>query len=323
MRTYLLRRLLQIIPLLIGISMVSFFVMNLSPGDYLAEMEMNPDISSEILALLRSDFGLDQPLGVQYFNWLTNALRLNFGYSFAFRIPVASLIGSRIINTFRLSMAATVVAWLIAVPIGIHAACNKYSFSDYFLTVFAFFGISIPNFFFALLLLFFVARTGFLGLPIGGMTSWYYDDLGRIARIGDMARHLILPTIVLATAGLAGLMRQMRGQMMDALGQDYVRTARSKGLRDRVVIYKHALRNAINPMITIFGFSISGLLSGAALTEIVFSYPGLGQMLLEAVRRKDLHVAMAGLLMGSAMLIVGNLVADLLLAISDPRIRYS
>lgn len=323
MRTYIIRRLLQIIPLLIGISMISFFVMNLSPGDFLAEMEMNPDISAEVLALLRAEFGLDQPLWVQYFNWLRNALTLNFGYSFAFRIPVTDLIGTRILNTIILSICATFVSWAVAIPIGIHAACHKYSISDKFLTVFAFFGISIPNFFLGLVLLFMVARTGLFGLPVGGLTSWYFDELGFFAKIGDMAKHLVLPTIVLGTAGMAGLMRQMRGQMSDALGQDFVRTARSKGLSERIVIYKHALRNAINPMITIFGFTISTLISGSALVEIVFSYPGLGNMMLTAVRQKDLHVAMAGLLMSSVMLIVGNLIADVLLAVADPRIRYN
>lgn len=322
MRTYLLRRFIHVIPLIIGVSMISFFVLNLAPGDYVAQMAMNPDISPRLLAQVRAEFGLDQPVWVQYFHWLGNILTLNFGQSFAFRIPVTTLIGTRILNTLILSFFAILFSWIIAIPLGIHAAIFRYSFRDNILTFFAFFGISIPNFFLGLLLLYFVVRTGFLGLPIGGMTSWYYDELGFFQRMADVGKHLVLPVIVLGTASLAGLMRQMRGQMMDAMSQDYVRTARSKGLSDRVVIYKHALRNAINPLITIFGFSISGLLGGAALTEIVFSYPGLGTMMLEAVRRQDLHVAMAGLLMGAVLLIVGNLIADILLAVVDPRIRY-
>ncbi len=322
MRTYLLRRFIHVIPLIIGVSMISFFVLNLAPGDYVAQMAMNPDISPRLLAQIRAEFGLDQPVWVQYFHWLGNILTLNFGQSFAFRIPVTTLIGTRILNTLILSFFAILFSWIIAIPLGIHAAIFRYSFRDNILTFFAFFGISIPNFFLGLLLLYFVVRTGFLGLPIGGMTSWYYDELGFFQRMADVGKHLVLPVIVLGTASLAGLMRQMRGQMMDAMSQDYVRTARSKGLSDRVVIYKHALRNAINPLITIFGFSISGLLGGAALTEIVFSYPGLGTMMLEAVRRQDLHVAMAGLLMGAVLLIVGNLIADILLAVVDPRIRY-
>ncbi len=323
MRTYVIRRILQMIPLLIGISMISFFVLNLSPGDFLAQIEMNPDISSAVIAQMRAEFGLDQPVWVQYFNWLKEVMQLNFGYSFAYRIPVTDLIGGRILNTFRLSLAATILTWVVAIPIGVHAAINRYTVRDNILTFFTFFGISIPNFFFGLIILYFLARYGLFNLPVGGMTSWYHEELSFMGRMWDYIRHLIPPTIVLATSGMAGLMRQMRGQMMDAMGQDYVRTARSKGLSDRVVIYKHALRNAINPLITIFGFSISALLSGAAITEIVFSYPGLGNMLLTAVRQKDLYVAMAGLLMGSALLILGNLLADILLAITDPRIRYN
>ncbi len=323
MRIYIIRRILQMFPLLLGISMMSFFVLNLSPGDFLAQIEMNPDISATLIAQMRADFGLDQPVWVQYFYWLRELLRLNFGESFAYRIPVEQLIGFRIMNTFRLSLAATVLTWVVAIPVGIHAAINRYSLRDNVLTFFTFFGISVPNFFFGLILLFLIARYGLLGLPVGGMTSWYHEELSFMARMWDYIRHLIPPTIVLATAGMAGLMRQMRGQMMDAMSQDYIRTARSKGLNDRVVIYKHALRNAINPLITIFGFSISALLSGAAITEVVFSYPGLGNMLLTAVRQKDLYVAMAGLMMGSVLLILGNLLADILLAVTDPRIRYN
>ena len=322
MQVYVIRRIIQMIPLLIGVSMLSFFVLNLSPGDFLAEMQMNPDISDEIIAQLRAEFGLDQPVWVQYFNWLGNLLQFNLGYSFAYRIPVGTLIGFRIMNTFRLSLASLLLAWVVAIPVGVHAAVNRYTARDNFLTFLTFLGISIPNFFLGLILLYFVATTDWLNLPTGGMTAWYHDELGFWAQVWDYIRHLILPTIVLATATMAGWMRQMRGQMMDALSADYVRTARSKGLSERIVLYKHALRNAINPLITMAGFAISALLSGAAITEVVFSYPGLGNMLLNAVLQKDLYVAMAGLMMGSVLLILGNLIADLMLAVVDPRIRY-
>jgi peptide/nickel transport system permease protein len=181
--------------------------------------------------------------------------------------------------------------------------------------------LSIPNFFFALLLLFSIVRFD-IPLPINGMTSIMYDYLSPMEKAIDILKHLLVPAVVLGTAGTASLMRQMRGQMLDVINKDYIRTARAKGLKEKKVIYKHAVRNAINPMITIFGFQLSSLFSGAALTEIVTGWPGLGRMMLTAVRSKDLYLAMAGMMMGSLMLIIGNLAADILLALNDPRIKY-
>lgn len=323
MRNYIIRRILQMIPILIGISMITFFVMNLAPGDYLSQMRLNPDVSPELIAQLRAQYGLDQPLFVQYFKWFWGAVRLDFGYSFTWKVPVFYIIRTRLWNTFILSLAALVLAWVVAIPIGIHAAVHKYSWSDKILTIFAFIGISIPNFFFALLFLVLIARTGFLGLPLGGMTSIDYEWLTPWEKFVDLSRHLIGPALTLGTSMMAGLMRQMRGQMMDVLRADYITTARSKGLSERIVIYKHAVRNAINPLVTILGFSLSGLLSGAVLTETVFGWPGMGKMMLEAVMNRDIYLAMAGLIMSSVLLMFGNLFADILLAVVDPRIRYN
>lgn len=322
MRTYILRRFLQAIPLLLFISLLSFLIMQLAPGDYLDTLRMNPEISREVLDQLEANFGLNKSIPEQYVRWLWRALHLDFGRSFRWNVPVTHIIQTRLFNTFVLSISAMVLTWVFAIPIGIYSATHRYKLGDNVLSVFAFIGLSIPNFFFALLLLFLIVKYG-VKLPITGMTSIDYEWLTPMEKFVDILRHLIVPTIVLGTAGMAGLMRQMRGQMIDAMRQDYIRTARSKGLAEKVVIYKHALRNAMNPIITILGFSLSGLLSGAALTETVTGWPGMGRMMLTAVRSKDIYLAMAGLIMGSILLIIGNLVADILLAVTDPRIRYS
>ncbi|MGM0603420.1 MAG: ABC transporter permease [Bacillota bacterium] len=321
MRNYILRRIIITIPLLFMISIMSFFIMQLSPGSYLDQIKMNPDISPELIETMEKDFGLDKSVPVQYLYWLKELLQGNLGESFTYRIPVAEVIASRLLNTFILSAAAMIIAWGISIPAGVYSATHRYSVMDNFFSVFSFIGLSIPNFFFALLLLFLIVRLD-IPLPVSGMTSILYDYMSPVEKIIDIAKHLIVPATVLGTAGTASLMRQMRGQMLDVISQDYIRTARAKGLKERKVIYKHALKNAVNPMITIFGFQLSSLFSGAALTEIVTGWPGLGNMMLTAVRSKDLYLAMAGMMMGSLMLIIGNLVADILLAFNDPRISY-
>ena len=322
MKTYVIRRILYAIPLLLAISLFSFLIMQLSPGDYLDQLRMNPDISREVLDTMEKDFGLDRSVPEQYALWLGQVLRGNLGRSFTYRVPVTHVIGSRVRNTLILSFAAMVLAWGVSIPVGIYSATNKYTIGDNVFTSLAFVGLSIPNFFFALLLLYGIVTFN-LNWPIQGMTSITHDMMTPLQQTVDILKHLAVPAIVLGTASMAGLTRQMRGQMIDAMTSDYVRTARSKGLMERVVVYKHALRNAINPMITIFGFQISALLGGAALTEIVTGWPGLGTLMLNAVRSKDLYLAMAGLMLGSVLLIIGNLIADILLAVSDPRIRYN
>lgn len=321
MRDYIIRRILIVIPLLFAISLLSFFIMQLSPGSYLDDLRMNPDISEELIRKMEADFGLNQNVFIQYFSWLKEILQGNLGESFTYRIPVAQIIGSRLFNTLLLSAAAMLISWGIAIPIGIYSSVHRYSFLDNIFSVFSFIGLSIPNFFFALLLLFSIVRFD-IPLPINGMTSIMYDYLSPMEKAIDILKHLLVPAVVLGTAGTASLMRQMRGQMLDVINKDYIRTAMAKGLKEKKVIYKHAVRNAINPMITIFGFQLSSLFSGAALTEIVTGWPGLGRMMLTAVRSKDLYLAMAGMMMGSLMLIIGNLAADILLALNDPRIKY-
>lgn len=315
------------IPLLIGISFLSFSIMYMAPGDFLGELRLNPQISAETIAMMRAQYGLDEPFLVQYWLWFKQAFpvpgnwSVNLGRSFQYNMPVTALIGQYALNTLLLGLASSVLAWLIAIPVGIYAARNQYSFGDKALTTFTFMGISIPNFFLALVLLYLVVRFE-LPFPIGGATSLNYEEMTLWQKFVDRAHHLIIPTFVLMTSSTAGLMRYMRSNLLETLGQDYVRTARAKGLSERVVVYKHALRNAINPLITFLGYEIASLLGGATLTEIVTSYPGLGRLLYQGIQFNDYHLVLGGLMMGSFMLIVGNLIADLLLAWSDPRIRY-
>lgn len=320
MRRYIARRFINLIPLLFGISLLSFIAIQLSPGDFLAEVRLNPVVSQQTVDEMRRNFGLDQPLYIQYAKWLWRILHLDFGYSFAFQVPVMWLIGSHLANTLILNVAALVIAWMLAIPIGIHAATRQYSSTDNALSLGAYLGISTPTFFSGLVLLFLALKTGWL--PIGGMTSLDYDELPVYGKVLDVARHLLIPAVVLGVGAAAGIMRQMRGNLLEVLRHDYVRTARAKGLRERPVIYKHAVRNAINPLITIFGFEIGNLLSGSAILENVVNWPGLGRLILESVVRKDLYVVMGALVIGGTTLIIGNLVADILLAIADPRIRY-
>lgn len=320
MLRYVARRIINMIPLLFGVSLVSFLVIQLSPGDFLAEIRLNPVVSADTVEQMRRNLGLDRPLYIQYIRWLWSVVRLDFGYSFAYQVPVSWLIGTRLMNTVILNVAALMIAWLIAIPIGIHAATKQYSLSDNSFSMVAYLGISTPTFFSGLLLLFVAFKTGLL--PIGGMTSLDYDLLPWSGKVLDVGRHLIIPATVLGFGAAAGLMRQMRGNLLEVLRQDYVRTARAKGLSERPVIYRHAVRNAINPLITIFGFEIGGLLSGSAILENVVGWPGLGQLILESVLRKDLYVVMASLMLGSVALVAGNLIADILLAVTDPRIRY-
>jgi len=318
---FILRRLLHMIPLLLGITFIAFVVMQLAPGDYLTSMRGNPQVSEETIDNLRRSYGLDQPWYIQYLYWLKGAVTGNFGYSFTYKRQVFDLIGEYVFNTLLLAMTTLFFSWLVAIPMGVYAATHRNGLIDRLTSLLAYVGISLPGFFVALLALILAQRTGWL--PVGGMESPDHDSMSRLDQIKDVGKHLILPTLVLGTRGVAGIMRQMRGNLLDILAENYVLAARARGMSERVVIFKHAVRNAINPLITIFGYEIAGLLAGAALVENVIAWPGLGRLLLDAVRSQDLFVAMGAFLMGAAMLILGNLLADILLATTDPRIRLS
>ena len=313
-----LKRVLQTIPLLIIVSLLSFFIIRLSPIDPLAELRLNPSISQETLDKEIKRLNLDKPIGVQYLSWAKSFVKVDFGYTSAGE-KVSVKLKERIPNTLLLTTVVIFMTWMVGLPLGIISAIRKETFLDRFLTVLASIGMAIPSFFFAILMLIFAVKTGWF--PVGGLTSYNFNELSLLGKVFDISKHLVLPTIVLFTISLSGLQRQMRANLLEVLDSDYIKFARARGLSENQVIFKHALRNAINPMITLLGFEFAGLLSGAALTEYVFQYPGLGRLILEAVMKSDINLVMASLMMGTIMLILGNLIADILLMVTDPRVR--
>ncbi|HEY9672254.1 MAG TPA: ABC transporter permease [Waterburya sp.] len=318
---YIVKRLLQALLTLFLASALSFAIIQLAPGDYLDTLKQNPKISPERIAELQRQFGLDQPAIVQYWRWLVRVVtQFDFGTSFVYFRPVSSLLLERIPATLVMAIASIVVTWAIAIPLGIIAAVNQNRAFDRFLQVISYAGQGFPSFITALLLLILAQYTTPL-FPVGGITSIDHADLSWFGQILDYGWHLILPTIALSITSFAGLQRITRGEMLDVLRQDYIQTARAKGLPENRVIYVHALRNAINPLITLLGFEFASLLSGAFIAEYFFNWPGLGRLILSAVTAQDLYLVMASLMMGAMMLILGNLLADLMLKFADPRIR--
>ncbi len=316
---FILRRMLTLIPLLLGITALVFLLMSLAPGDFLTPVKAQRDVPPELIEAIEKDFGLDQPWHVQYVKWLGNILQGNLGHSWAFKMPVSDLIGQRVLATFLLSLVSLVFAWSIAIPLGVLAAIYKDSIFDRISAVLAYAALSIPEFFLALLLVFFAAQTGWF--PMGGATSIDYEYLSFWGKVTDRAYHLILPGLALGIGSIASIMRIMRANFLDTIRAEYVKTARAKGVREFTVMFKHVLRNAINPLISAFGFAFSSLLSGALMVEIVLQYPGLGQLMYQSILREDQFVVLASVMLGCTMLVLGNLLADVLLAWSDPRIR--
>ncbi len=318
---FILKRILQALLTILLASALSFFIIKLSPGDYLDRLRDNPKISPERIEQLKQLFGLDKSNIEQYFFWLRNIVtRGDFGTSFVYQRSVASLIWERIPATLLLAISSLVATWAIAIPLGIIAAVNQNRLNDRILQVISYIGQGFPSFITALLLLIFAQITSPL-FPVGGMTSINHEELSFVGKVLDVSWHMVLPTVALSITSFAGLQRIARGQLLDVLRQDYIRTARAKGLPENRVIYVHALRNAINPLITLLGFELSNLLAGAFITEFFFNWPGLGRLTLQAVNAKDLYLIMASLVMSAILLIIGNLVADLLLKFADPRIR--
>ena len=316
----ILKRCLTAALQLLGISLMTFFIIQLSPGSFFDTLRLDPQISQETIARYERLYHIDQPLWKQYFHWLGNALKGDFGYSFFYNVPVSGIIASRLWNTFILSLTAFLFTWGVAIPLGVWAAVNRNRLTDRIIQLCSYVALSTPSFFLAILLLFFFSRTGHI--PLGGMHAAEYDQLSWPARAIDLAKHLIVPTLAISVGSIGALQRIMRGNMLEVLGQQYILAARAKGLPERRVVYHHALRNAINPLITLLGYEFAGLLSGAALVEIFCSWPGLGSLLLTAVRSKDLYLVMASTMMGGVLLLLGNLLADVLLPLADPRIRH-
>jgi peptide/nickel transport system permease protein len=320
---YVIKRLLQALLTLLLASALCFFIIQLAPGNFLDSARQNPQIDQDTIKALEQQFGLDQPVIEQYRRWLVQILtRGNFGVSFAYQRPVFDLLKERVFATLLLSIASLIITWAIALPLGIVGAVKQNQGIDRLLRVISYTGQGFPTLITGLLLLFLAQNLSPL-FPVGGMTSIDHADLSPLGKVIDIGWHMILPTLALSITGFAGLQRIMRGELLDVLRQDYIQTARAKGLPENRVIYVHALRNAVNPLITLLGFEFAGLLSGAFITENFFDWPGLGQLVLQAVIAQDLYLVMASLMMGSVMLVVGNLLADLLLKIADPRIKLS
>ena len=314
---YIFKRILQAIPLLLIISVLIFTLLKLSPVDPLAHLKANPSISQAAIKAEEERLGLNKPAPIQYGIWLKNLLGGDLGISTS-GSSVSTLLVNRAGNTLLLSLITLFFTWLIAVPAGVYAAVHRGKWVDKFFGLITAVGMSMPTFLLALLLLMLALASR--ALPIGGLTSPDFFERNLFQQILDVAHHLVIPVAVLTFVNLAHIQRQMRANLLDVYRAEYVRTARAKGLPENVVIYRHALRNAINPLITMMGFEFSYLLSGAALTETVLAYPGLGRLTLEAVLTKDMNLVMASLMLGSVMLIAGNLLADVLLKFADPRI---
>lgn len=316
-------------------SFLSFLLIQLAPGDYLDQLRENPQLDPKTVQAYASQFGLDRPWLDQYGLWLGHILGFsqtptgwrwaitevgNFGTSFTFKRDVLELLKERVPATLLLALSSLIMTWAIAIPLGIWAAVHHNRPIDRGIQLLSYLGQGFPSVI-ATLLLLILAQNCSPWLPIGDMTSINHPDFSPLGKVLDVGWHLILPTLALSITGFSGLQRIMRGQFLDVLRQDYIRTARAKGLPENQVIYRHALRNAINPMITLLGFEFAGLLSGAVITEQLFNWPGLGRLILQALFAQDLYLVMASLMVGATLLVLGNLLADLLLALSDPRIR--
>lgn len=319
---YLAKRLLMMIPLLLGITLISFVVIHLAPGEPTdLQVELNPEAGVELKERLRAQYDLDKPLMVQYGLWLKRLVRLDFGDSFSQdRRPVFEKIAERLPITILINVLSIALILLVATPIGILSAVKQNSLFDRMTTVFVFIGFATPSFWLALLLMdYFGVRLGLF--PISGVRSLGYDYLSWGGQLWDRLHHLILPVFVSAFGGLAGFSRYMRSNMLEVVRQDYILTARAKGLSERTVIYKHALRNALLPVITILGLSVPGLIGGSVIFETIFAIPGMGKLFFDSVMMRDYPVIMGVLVMGAVLTLVGNLIADISYALADPRIR--
>ena len=322
MKKFLLMRLIGIIPMLIGISIISFAVIHLAPGEpSQVQVQMNPKANKELHERLKHLYGLDKPLTIQYLDWLKRMMTLNFGKSLSQdRKPVLEKIGERLPITILLNVIVMAVVLLLAIPIGIYSAYKRGTLSDQSLTVLIFIGFATPNFWLALLLMiFFGIQLGIL--PISGIFSLNFDSLSLTGKILDIGKHLILPVFSLSVGSLAYMSRYVRASILEVMRQDYITTARAKGLGDRDILLVHTLKNALMPVITILGLSLPGLIGGSVITESIFAIPGMGRLFYNSVYMRDYTTIMGILVISSFLTLLGNILADLSYALVDPRIR--
>ncbi|NIR45487.1 MAG: ABC transporter permease [Gemmatimonadetes bacterium] len=330
MTAYIGRRLLHAIPLTLGILTLVFVLVQLAPGDP-AALYIQPNVAPEVIEQMRENWGLDQPIHIQYFQWMKSFVTGDFGYSLAQHRPVTAILADRIPNTLILSGTALLIIFALGIALGIIQAVRQHSALDNVLTFGSLFIYSMPSFWLALMLiLIFSSKLHTVGwwpdwltFPPSGITSSVgYESLGFWGKLADRLHHLVLPSIALGVSSAAAVARYMRSSMLEVIRQDYIRTARAKGLPERAVILKHALKNALLPIITLFGLYLPFLLSGAVLVETVFAWPGMGKTIVDAIYARDYPVVMATSFLFAVMVVVGNLIADVLYAVIDPRIRY-
>ncbi|HEY9291870.1 MAG TPA: ABC transporter permease [Microlunatus sp.] len=327
MVVFIARRLMYAILTMVAVSLVAFFIIELAPGSALTEeisrlRAQGNVVSVEQVAALEEQYGINDPWIVKYWKWASGLVTGDFGQSFLYREPVKDLIGSRLALSFALSIGAIVVAWAVAIPIGVYSATHRYTMGDNAVTLLQFIGVAVPEFLLALAVM--TAASKWFGIDVGGLNSNEYKNAPwGVDRFVDMLGHLWLPLVVIAVGSTAWLTRVMRANLFDVLGQQYVQTARAKGVSERKVIWKHAVRNALHPLVMTFGTTLSVLISGEAIISIVFGLPTTGQALLQTLISKDTYVAATLLLFLSGLLVLGNLISDIVLAIIDPRVKLT
>ena len=319
MMRFFLRRLRHALFLLIGVSILAFLLTTLAPGNYFDEMRLNPQISPETLAALRAQYQLDKPLALRYASWINSVLHGQMGFSFAYNGPVAPLLFVRARNTLLLTITATLIAWVIALPLGVWSAERFGRLPDRLLSWATAGLLVIPDLALALGLLVLAVRTGWF--PTGGMTSLDFQSLSFGGKVRDLVLHMTLPVATLVFSALPLLLRHVRAAVAEVLDAPFVLAAKGHGIPRRTLLYRYALRAAANPLISLFGFSVGALLSGSLLVEVVMSWPGLGPLLLEAIAARDLHLVIGAVMCSTLLLLAGNLIADALLYLTDPRIR--
>ena len=316
---YLERRVVHGVLLLIAASVLCFLFSDLAPGSFFDEMKLNPQISAETVAALRSQYGLDQGLSVRYGRWVKSVLRGDLGYSFAYNTPVRSLLVIRARNTLLLTTSATLVAWLIAIPLGVWIAGRGGAWEDRLTMAGTSLFLSVPELVVALSLLYWVVRTH--ALPAGGISSVRFDDLGAWAKLCDLAAHLVVPVTILVLASLPILIRHVRASMVEVLRAQFIQAARGHGIGRRRILFHYALPAAASPLISLFGLSLAGLLSSSLLVEVVMGWPGLGPLLLEASISRDVYVVVGAVMASTLFMILGSFLADVMLVVVDPRVR--
>jgi peptide/nickel transport system permease protein len=316
---YVLRRLAHSLLLLTAISIASFLFADLAPGDYFSALEMDPRVSRETIAALRADRGLDRPLPVRYAAWVASAARGEFGYSLAYHSAAGPLIRKRIGGTLLLTGTATLLAWLLAIPLGVFHALRRGRWQDHVLNIAVAVLLATPELLLAIVLLVLAVQTGWL--PAGGMHSPAWESLDHAARLRDLLAHLIIPATVLVLSMLPALLRHVRAAIVETLDAPFTLAARAHGIPRTRLLFRHILPAAVNPLISLFGFSLGSLLSASLLVEVLVGWPGLGPLFLDAILARDFAIVLGVVMVSAAMLIAGNLAADLLLYRADPRIR--